>query len=64
VAEEALSGGVAQCNHHWLIEPADRKKSKGVCKLCGAVREFLNDPGDRFSIAAKTEPMRVYFPNY
>ena len=30
------------CNHHWLIEPAIGPTSKGVCKLCGAEKEFNN----------------------
>lgn len=31
-----------QCVHHWLIETPRGATSKGVCKLCGAVREFRN----------------------
>jgi len=31
-----------QCRHHWLIETPQGATSKGVCKLCGAVREFRN----------------------
>ena len=32
----------ATCSHHWLIEPAIGSTSKGVCKLCGAEKEFYN----------------------
>lgn len=30
------------CHHYWLIEGANGPISRGVCKLCGAEREFLN----------------------
>ena len=30
------------CSHHWLIETAIRPKSRGVCKYCGAEKEFSN----------------------
>lgn len=30
------------CVHHWIIEPPTQRISKGVCKLCGAVKEFEN----------------------
>ena len=30
------------CSHHWLIEPAIGPTSRGVCKLCGAEKEFSN----------------------
>ncbi len=30
------------CTHHWLIDAADGHLSRGVCKLCQAVREFEN----------------------
>ena len=32
-----------QCVHHWLIDPPEGPVSKGVCKLCGEVKEFPND---------------------
>ena len=32
----------AKCPHHWLIEPPQGPTSMGVCKLCGATREFDN----------------------
>lgn len=31
-----------QCKHHWVIESADDRVSGGVCKLCGARKEFKN----------------------
>ena len=30
------------CQHHWLIEEAQGPTSRGVCKRCGARRDFLN----------------------
>ncbi|MFC1845890.1 hypothetical protein ACFLYM_00545 [Chloroflexota bacterium] len=30
------------CSHHWLIETADKPTSRGVCKYCGAAKEFSN----------------------
>ena len=30
------------CRHHWIIDTAVGVTSKGVCKLCGAEKEFLN----------------------
>ena len=32
----------SQCPHHWIIERASGPTSKGVCRLCGAEKEFLN----------------------
>lgn len=28
--------------HHWLIESPNGETSRGVCKICGATREFRN----------------------
>ena len=33
---------VSQCRHHWLIDTAGGPTSKGVCRLCGAERQFKN----------------------
>ncbi len=30
------------CHHFWLIESAKGHTSQGVCKLCGARKEFYN----------------------
>jgi hypothetical protein len=32
------------CCHHWIIETPAGPTSKGVCKLCGAEKEFDNFP--------------------
>jgi hypothetical protein len=31
-----------KCPHHWLIEPPKGPTSIGVCKMCGAIKEFDN----------------------
>ena len=31
-----------KCAHYWIIESPTRSTSRGVCKLCGAEREFRN----------------------
>lgn len=33
------------CVHHWIIEPPNGPVSKGVCKLCGAEKNFENWEG-------------------
>lgn len=32
----------SSCKHHWIIETPDGETSRGVCKLCGAVKDFEN----------------------
>jgi hypothetical protein len=41
-----------KCSHHWLIEPPKGPTSMGVCKLCGAKKEFNNQLKARDSVAA------------
>jgi len=31
-----------ECKHYWIIEGAKGPTSRGVCKYCGAEREFQN----------------------
>ena len=31
-----------ECIHYWVIESATGSTSQGVCKFCGAVRDFHN----------------------
>jgi len=31
-----------ECRHHWLIDGPDGPTSWGLCKYCGAAKEFLN----------------------
>ena len=34
------------CRHHWLIDAPHGATSPGICKLCGAQKEFRNSAGD------------------
>ena len=43
-----------KCSHHWLIEPPKGPTSTGVCKLCGARKEFDNQLKSRSPIAASS----------
>jgi len=42
--EKATEDG--QCRHHWLIESPEGPISMGICKLCGAQKEFRNSASD------------------
>lgn len=33
---------VEECRHHWAIAGAEGPTSRGVCKRCGAEKEFPN----------------------
>jgi hypothetical protein len=35
-----------RCRHHWLIESPHGPTSMGICKLCGAQKEFSNSATD------------------
>lgn len=35
-----------RCRHHWLIESPEGPTSLGICKLCGAQKEFRNSASD------------------
>ncbi|MFQ6122917.1 MAG: hypothetical protein ACE5LA_07690 [Dehalococcoidales bacterium] len=38
-----------KCRHYWLIETANGPTSRGVCKFCGAEKDFYNSwPGYTF----------------
>ena len=38
--------GCEICRHHWVIEYPRRPTSKGICKLCGCERKFVNSFDD------------------
>lgn len=42
IEEEALP----TCQHHWVIEPANGRISRGECQVCHEVKEFHNSIGD------------------
>ena len=37
-------GSALGCTHFWIIEKPSGPTSRGVCKYCGAVGEFVNEP--------------------
>jgi hypothetical protein len=40
--KEKKSAVATACRHYWHIETASGPTSRGVCKICGEEREFLN----------------------
>lgn len=42
VNQASEAAGETQCRHHWLIESPHGATSMGICKLCGAQKEFRN----------------------
>lgn len=39
---ESVNNSKETCRHYWVIESAKGPVSKGVCKFCGAQKEFHN----------------------
>lgn len=46
VIMERSDTGVPQCRHHWKIAAPNGATSLGVCKYCGAEREFANSTSE------------------
>ena len=44
VLKEHVAKG--ECRHYWIIESANGPTSRGLCKFCGAEKEFLNSVQD------------------
>jgi len=42
VNQASEAAAETQCRHHWLIESPHGATSMGICKLCGAQKEFRN----------------------
>jgi hypothetical protein len=42
------------CRHHWMLGSPVGELSKGVCKLCGALREFQSE--SRFLYVPRKAP--------
>jgi len=40
--KEKESAVTTACRHYWTIESADGPTSRGICKVCGEEKEFLN----------------------
>ena len=48
-----------ECRHHWKIESAVGPTSKGVCKFCGAEREFVNSLADLMVVKRHTNILEL-----
>lgn len=46
-----------QCQHFWVIEIANGPKSRGECKYCGEVKDFLNSIADLNDPRRKPNPL-------
>ena len=44
--EEKSAAVETACRHYWNIESADGPTSRGVCRVCGEEKEFLNSWSD------------------
>ena len=42
VNQASEAAAETQCQHHWLIESPHGATSMGICRLCGAQKEFHN----------------------
>ena len=40
ISDKNIAGD--ECHHYWKIEGSNNPTSMGVCKYCGAEKEFLN----------------------
>ena len=48
-----------ECCHYWILEMANGPTSKGVCKFCGAEREFLNSLPDFTVLKRRTSVLEL-----
>ncbi len=48
--------GQDECQHYWIIESANGPTSRGVCRICGAEREFSNSFPDFAALARGSRP--------
>lgn len=43
ITTTSVAGSAGEAHaHHWLIEEANGERSRGMCKRCGAVKDFKN----------------------
>jgi hypothetical protein len=47
------------CHHYWVIEVANGPTSQGVCKYCGAEKEFLNAFPGVNALKRKDNPLKL-----
>ena len=50
------------CAHYWLIESANGPTSYGICRICGARKEFLNAIPEAGPPVAKKEKNPLDLP--
>lgn len=48
-----------ECKHYWKIESSNNATSIGVCKYCGAEKEFLNSLPDFTVIRRNTRVLEL-----
>ena len=49
-----------ECRHYWMLEIADGPTSRGVCKFCGAKKQFLNSiPGQSNMVKHHANPFEL-----
>ncbi|HXH20523.1 MAG TPA: hypothetical protein VNN10_00730 [Dehalococcoidia bacterium] len=51
-----------RCRHRWVIAAPNGPTSEGVCRLCGARREFRNSSDDHIgdgALAAEALPANI-----
>jgi hypothetical protein len=53
VLVEKTQVGGSSCVHHWIIASPIGDTSSGVCRLCGAQRDFYNSSEPKFAIHRK-----------
>jgi hypothetical protein len=46
VTMERLENSTPECRHHWKIAAPNGATSMGVCRRCGAEREFANSTSE------------------
>ncbi len=50
------------CRHHWIIATPNGATSRGVCKRCGAARDFPNAADDALLATAELPRWHVAGP--
>ena len=59
IQEHATPADNGGHQHYWVIEAAEGSTSKGVCKLCGAEKEFLNSMPELTVVKRRTNPLEL-----
>ena len=50
---------VNRCQHFWVIEIANGRKSQGECKYCGETKDFYNSIVDLNDPKRKNNPLNL-----